>query len=87
MTGVDVGNGEEAPGFPAGIARGLDRFIENRFDLPAMTARDANAWPMLDMFDFESPPFATPPGGAPPATVDQAHSDWCANNPPGTGMP
>ena len=65
----------------------IDRFIENRFDLPAMTARDANAWPMLDMFDFESPPFATPPGGAPPATVDQAHSDWCANNPPGTGMP
>ena len=65
----------------------VTRFIENRFDLPAMTVRDANAWPLLDMFDFVSPPFATPPGGMPDTTPDQAHIDWCANNPPGTGMP
>ena len=37
------------------------RFIENRFDLPALTNRDANADPMLDLFDFENPPFVTPP--------------------------
>ncbi|MFN8543748.1 MAG: alkaline phosphatase family protein [Candidatus Binatia bacterium] len=28
------------------------RFIETRFDLPALTRRDANADPMLELFDF-----------------------------------
>jgi phospholipase C len=65
----------------------VTRFIENRFDLPAMTDRDANAWPMLDMFDFANPPFVTPPTGAPPATPDPAKQQWCQNNPPGTGKP
>jgi phospholipase C len=37
------------------------RFIEARFGLPAMTARDANATPPMDMFDFDAPPFMTPP--------------------------
>lgn len=31
------------------------RFIETWKGLPALTARDANAWPLLDMFDFGSP--------------------------------
>ncbi|HEX7842083.1 MAG TPA: alkaline phosphatase family protein [Kofleriaceae bacterium] len=31
------------------------RFIEAWKDLPALTARDANAWPLLDMFDFSAP--------------------------------
>lgn len=65
----------------------VTRFIQNRFDLPAMTARDANAWPMLDMFDFQSPALSTPPGGAPDAKPSQAGLDWCKNNPPGTGKP
>jgi phospholipase C len=39
----------------------LTRFIEARFGLPALTARDANATPPFEMFDFQSPPFATPP--------------------------
>ena len=39
----------------------LLRFIEARFGLPAMTRRDANATPPMEMFDFASPPFATPP--------------------------
>jgi phospholipase C len=65
----------------------ITRFVQNRFDLPAMTARDANAWPMLDLFDFENPPFPLPPSGAPDATPSQAGIDWCANNPPGTGQP
>jgi phospholipase C len=65
----------------------VTRFIQNRFDLPAMTARDANAWPFLDMFDFDNPPFMTPPTGAPSATPSQAGIDWCKNNPPGTGKP
>jgi phospholipase C len=65
----------------------VTRFIENRFDLPAMTARDANAWPMLDLFDFANPTFLTPPSGAPSAAPNPAHVTWCTNNPPGTGKP
>lgn len=30
------------------------RFVEHTFDLQAMTRRDANAWPLLDFFKFES---------------------------------
>jgi phospholipase C len=37
------------------------RFIETRFGLPALTARDANAAPPMEMFDFKNPPFMTPP--------------------------
>jgi phospholipase C len=39
----------------------LTRFIEARFGLPALTARDANATPPFEMFDFQNPPFTTPP--------------------------
>ena len=44
-------------------------FIERKWNLPAMTFRDANADPMLDYFDFSGKPaFATPPalGAGPP---------------------
>ncbi len=65
----------------------ITRFIENRFDLPAMTNRDANAWPMLDMFDFGQP-MATTPSGAPAATLDPAGVQYCTANPTGgTGLP
>jgi phospholipase C len=37
------------------------RFVETRFDLPALTRRDANADPMLEFFDFGDPKFTTPP--------------------------
>ena len=37
------------------------RFIQTRHDLPALTKRDANASPLLEMFDFENPPFMKPP--------------------------
>jgi len=53
------------------------RFIENRFDLPALTGRDANADPMLELFDFASPPFRVPPTLA-EASVDPAHFEQCA---------
>ncbi len=36
------------------------RFIETRFNLPALTARDANADPLLDLFDFGHPDLAVP---------------------------
>lgn len=37
------------------------RFVEARFDLPALTARDAHARPPSDMFDFGHPAFLKPP--------------------------
>jgi phospholipase C len=40
----------------------LTRFIETVFQLPALTARDANSDALLDLFDFACPPvFLTPP--------------------------
>jgi phospholipase C len=39
----------------------LDAFIERKWNLPAMTFRDANADAMTDYFDFRRPAFATPP--------------------------
>ncbi len=42
-------------------------FIERKWNLPALTYRDANAHPMTDYFDFQRPAFANPPklAGAP----------------------
>lgn len=65
----------------------VTRFIQNRFDLPSLTRRDANAWPLLDLFDFDSAPLLTPPSDAPEAVVDPDGEAWCKNNPPGTGLP
>jgi phospholipase C len=53
------------------------RFIETRFELPALTARDANADPMLDLFDFASPPLLQPPT-LPSAQIDPSHFAECA---------
>ena len=43
----------------------ITRFVEHWLGLGALTKRDANAWPMLDMFDFTAPvadaPTVTPP--------------------------
>jgi len=64
------------------------RFIENRFNLPAMTKRDANAWPMLDLFDFANPPFMNFPTGAPSTTPSVTGQTYCTANPNGgTGGP
>ncbi len=48
------------------------RFIEARFDLPALTNRDANADPLREMLDFANPPFVKPPK-LPPAKVNPDH--------------
>jgi phospholipase C len=58
-------------------ATSILRFVEARFDLPAMTARDANAEPTFDMFDFQHPDFSVPP--LPTVTVDQAALSVCMN--------
>lgn len=57
------------------------RFIETRFDLPALTRRDANADPMLRLFKFNRARFATPPV-LPAATLDPDQMAQC-EGPPG----
>ncbi|HEY2516219.1 MAG TPA: alkaline phosphatase family protein, partial [Polyangiaceae bacterium] len=55
----------------------ITRFIEARFGLPALTARDANATPPMEMFDFKSPPFMTPPSITATTTVPAAILQQC----------
>jgi phospholipase C len=50
------------------------RFIQARFIMPAMTARDANAEAPWDMFDFDTPAFAEPPA----ITVPTPNADKAA---------
>jgi phospholipase C len=45
----------------------ITRFIETVFDLPAMSARDANSDALLDMFDFCTPALLTLPTAMPAA--------------------
>jgi phospholipase C len=52
------------------------RLIQARFDLPAMTYRDANATPPYDFFDFASPSFSEPPE-LPEATIDESELKYC----------
>jgi phospholipase C len=48
----------------------ITRFIETVFDLPALTARDANSDALLDLFDFDcAPAFATAPKPPAPGTT------------------
>ncbi len=53
------------------------RFIEARFTLPALTARDANADPMLNLFDFQSPPRLTV-AKHPDVVIDEDKKNACA---------
>jgi phospholipase C len=52
------------------------RFIQARFLLPALTARDANAWPLLDLFDFTAAPDTSVPV-MPEPPIDAARMDAC----------
>ena len=70
-------------GYVSHIARdhsSITRFIETVFDLPALTARDANSDAFLDMFDFSCgrdravpPAPATGQGGCPDPPPRGAH--------------
>ena len=79
----------------------ITRFIEAKFGLPAMTARDANAFPLLDMFDFAAGPklgdrralydeanrYASPANyRADYAAVRAREKAWCAANDPLDGV-
>jgi phospholipase C len=54
----------------------ITRFIEARFDLPALTGRDANSVPPFEFFDFEHPAFLTPPS-LPDAPIDEDQLAQC----------
>jgi phospholipase C len=52
------------PGYVSNVVQdhtSITAFIERKWNLPAMTFRDANAQPMTDYFDFSRPAFAKPP--------------------------
>ena len=53
----------------------ITRFVEARFDLPALTHRDANAVPPFDMFDFDHPDLSVP--ALPAATIDPTQMASC----------
>ena len=53
----------------------ITRFIALKHNLPAMTGRDANANPLLDMFDFENPDSSVP--SLSDAVIDQAQLQAC----------
>ena len=57
-------------------AEAILRFLEARFDLPALGARDANADPLLDLFDFSKKATPAPPD-LPEPPIEQARLDRC----------
>jgi phospholipase C len=60
------------------------RLVATRFGLPALTKRDANAWPLLDMFDFENPPHMNPPALV-DALIDDERTMTCHDEFPNSG--
>ncbi len=73
------------PGFVSHVVydhTSILRFIETRFELPALTDRDANALPLLDLFDFSRAALLHPPA-LPDATVDAVGLQQCQTDFPG----
>ena len=60
---------------------------EYKWNLPAMTYRDANANAMLDMLDLSAPAFLTPPTLAPPLLDTDPNALACDTSGPGTIPP
>ncbi len=63
------------------------KLVETKWNLPALTYRDANAAPMLDMLDLHHPAFATPPKLAQPLAVADPSALTCSVTGPGTIPP
>jgi phospholipase C len=57
----------------------IARFIEAKFKIPALTARDANADPLMDLFDFTAAPNTKQPTLTPPLE-DDAGLSYCISN-------
>ena len=81
------------PGYSSRVTQDLTSitaFIERKWNLPAMTHRDANANPMTDYFDFSGKPaFAKPPrlAGAPSLGPGLAKCHAQGLTPPLDGVP
>jgi phospholipase C len=63
------------------------KLVETKWNLPALTRRDANASNMLDMFDFSRPTFAKPPVLAKPLVDTDSSALACNVSGPGTIPP
>jgi phospholipase C len=61
--------------------------VEAKWNLPAMTRRDANAHNMLDMLDLRKPAFRTPPALAKPLLDVDPGALACTLTGPGTIPP
>jgi len=61
--------------------------VEAKWNLPAMTMRDANARNMLDMLDLRRPHFVEPPQLAQPLVVTDPAALACSTSGPGTIPP
>ena len=61
--------------------------VEAKWNLPALTLRDANANNMLDMLDLSKPSFAKPPKLARPLLDTDPHALACNTSGPGTIPP
>jgi len=62
------------------------KLVEAKWNLPALTYRDANAAPMLDMLDLRRPSFASPALAQPLAVADPSTLS-CSTTGPGTIPP
>jgi len=60
------------------------RFIEAKFKVPALSSRDANADPLMDLFDFTNAPNATPAPITIP-TIDPNAKTFCETTYPHDG--
>ena len=63
------------------------KLVESKWNLPALTYRDANARAMLDMLDLRRPAFAEPPELAQPLQVSDPASLACDVSGPGVIPP
>ena len=63
------------------------KLVETKWNLPALTYRDANAHAPLDMLDLRRPSFAEPPTLAQPLMDTDPGSLTCSVTGPGTIPP
>jgi phospholipase C len=63
------------------------KLVETKWNLPALTRRDANALNMLDMLDLSHAAFAKPPALAKPLVATDSSALACNVNGPGTIPP
>jgi phospholipase C len=65
----------------------ISALAETKWNMPAMTYRDANAWNMLDMLDLRRQSFLTPPSLAKPLLDTDPGALKCDRTGPGTIPP